>query len=641
MDDAPLVRRARPVRPAPRPARRRRRLGRHRHHLPRPRRRAALLQPVRQRAGATPQRLPRLPAGRRPRRRSRRSTCSATARPAWSGRRRCPATRGAPMRYVDLMGGQKPHLLVGVGNNLGAETRVALRAVDPVLPAPTRRAGRPVGHAAAVPGARRRAGRDATTASAATASSPATPTTTATSTASSASSAASAWSSSGTPRSSPRSPTAARRPATNVDAGVARAAGADPDLVPHRRAIVDGDARLAASSRGEYYREPGLTDAEAARRLLLADTVAAGRPDRRTRSARPAGRSRARCCARRSTRSTARAASRHPVHRHRAELHGPAAAAARRQPARRLPRPPARGGHLPLRARPGRPARQPRADARGRRLRQRAAAPPRSATAAGSRTRRSPPADQDRQARTLVTCTENALHQRGRRAPTTTGRRCRARRAPTSSTGLARRPARAASAFDAGARGASTAADADRRTRTTPAGGRSQKRLIEHVRTRYRRDDLGAAAGDPLALLPLGRLESRALPGRDATGWRSRRASSREAFGDRVDRRACSPPTAATSHGEGDAGWWMPLGPGLPLRRHRRRPGRRSWRTRAGTSSCRAASATRSHRAGFETEAVARATTPHDLLGRGETRDALGNVADRRCTTTACCSRGW
>jgi hypothetical protein len=35
-----------------------------------------------------------------------------------------PADTSRPMRYVDLMGGQKPHLLVGVVNNLGAETRV-------------------------------------------------------------------------------------------------------------------------------------------------------------------------------------------------------------------------------------------------------------------------------------------------------------------------------------------------------------------------------------------------------------------------------------------------------------------------------------------------------------------------------------
>lgn len=35
-----------------------------------------------------------------------------------------PSQSSAPMRYVDLMGGQKPHLLVRVVNNLGAETRV-------------------------------------------------------------------------------------------------------------------------------------------------------------------------------------------------------------------------------------------------------------------------------------------------------------------------------------------------------------------------------------------------------------------------------------------------------------------------------------------------------------------------------------
>jgi RHS repeat-associated protein len=37
------------------------------------------------------------------------------------------AVRG-PLRYIDLMGGQKPHLLVSVTNNLGAETRVTYAA---------------------------------------------------------------------------------------------------------------------------------------------------------------------------------------------------------------------------------------------------------------------------------------------------------------------------------------------------------------------------------------------------------------------------------------------------------------------------------------------------------------------------------
>jgi len=35
-----------------------------------------------------------------------------------------PGNARQPMRYIDLMGGQKPHLLTGVINNLGAETRI-------------------------------------------------------------------------------------------------------------------------------------------------------------------------------------------------------------------------------------------------------------------------------------------------------------------------------------------------------------------------------------------------------------------------------------------------------------------------------------------------------------------------------------
>lgn len=36
-----------------------------------------------------------------------------------------PGAAGRQMRYIDLMGGQKPHLLITVRNNLGAETRIA------------------------------------------------------------------------------------------------------------------------------------------------------------------------------------------------------------------------------------------------------------------------------------------------------------------------------------------------------------------------------------------------------------------------------------------------------------------------------------------------------------------------------------
>jgi len=45
-----------------------------------------------------------------------------------------------------------------------------------------------------------------------------------------------------------------------------------------------------------------------------------------------------------------------------------------------------------------------------------------------------------------------------------------------------------------------------------PPGGR-QRRLIEHLRTLYRPDDLGDSLNDPLALLPHGTVETLALPG--------------------------------------------------------------------------------------------------------------------------------
>ena len=52
------------------------------------------------------------------------------------------ADGGAPLRYVDLMGGTKPHLLVSVANNLGAETHVTY-APSTRFYLEDRRAGRP------------------------------------------------------------------------------------------------------------------------------------------------------------------------------------------------------------------------------------------------------------------------------------------------------------------------------------------------------------------------------------------------------------------------------------------------------------------------------------------------------------------
>jgi hypothetical protein len=47
---------------------------------------------------------------------------NGTACLVWSSA--LPANTQQPMRYIDLMGGQKPHLLIGIVNNLGADTRV-------------------------------------------------------------------------------------------------------------------------------------------------------------------------------------------------------------------------------------------------------------------------------------------------------------------------------------------------------------------------------------------------------------------------------------------------------------------------------------------------------------------------------------
>lgn len=91
-----------------------------------------------------------------------------------------------------------------------------------------------------------------------------------------------------------------------------------------------------------------------------------------------------------------------------------------------------------------------------------------------------------------------------------------------------------------------------------PIPGVLQKRLIEKVRTRYRPDDLGASQNDPLALLPLGTIEPLAIPGESYKlaftpgllagvygGWVT------DAMLDAEGRYV---------HSEGDADWWIPTG---------------------------------------------------------------------------------
>ena len=103
--------------------------------------------------------LPGLPPADATWTRSRPSTCSAPAPPAWSGRRADPDDARRSLRYADLTGGVKPHLLERVDNNLGARDRDPVRPVHPVLP--RRRGRRPaLADPAAVPGAGGGAGGD-------------------------------------------------------------------------------------------------------------------------------------------------------------------------------------------------------------------------------------------------------------------------------------------------------------------------------------------------------------------------------------------------------------------------------------------------------------------------------------------------
>ncbi len=91
----------------------------------------------------------------------------------------------------------------------------------------------------------------------------------------------------------------------------------------------------------------------------------------------------------------------------------------------------------------------------------------------------------------------------------------------------------------------------------TPTGGR-ERRIIEQSRTRFRPDDLGVAAGDPAALLPLGALEARALAG---DSWRLTFTAGLVArtFGARLTDALLSD-AGGYVHSEGDDAWWIPSG---------------------------------------------------------------------------------
>ena len=227
-------------------------------------------------------------------------------------------------------------------------------------------------------------------------------------------------------------------------------------------------------------------------------------------------------------------------------------------------------------------------------------------------------ADQARQAQLHITCTENSYtnvvdSSEGYRAPRPS--ESRAYELGGISPGAGETRFGLEGLLDAFATAAPLAYE------ESLSANQLQKRLIEHVRTQYRPDDLGAAAGDPLALLPLGQLESLALPG-ESYKLAFTPGLVAQQFGIKVNDDMLES-EGRYVHSQGDVNWWIGAGriflsPGANddattelahARRHFFLPHR--FRDPF-------------HRTGFATESVV-AYDSYDLAIR-ETRDALGNV---------------
>ena len=226
--------------------------------------------------------------------------------------------------------------------------------------------------------------------------------------------------------------------------------------------------------------------------------------------------------------------------------------------------------------------------------------------------------DQVRQADLLATCTENSFTNSidlddAHRTPLTSESRT------YELTGLALDSGESRFAFDEVVDGVASATAISHEA--TPAPGLSQKRAIEHIRTLYRPNDLGAAKRDPLALLPLGQIESLAVPG-ESYKLAFTPGLVTEIYAGRVTDTMLET-EGRYVHTDGDAGWWIPSGriflsPGTPddaatelahARAHFFLPHR--YRDPFHTSA-------------LETESIV-VYDAHDLLVT-ETRDALDNV---------------
>ena len=157
-----------------------------------------------------------------------------------------------------------------------------------------------------------------------------------------------------------------------------------------------------------------------------------------------------------------------------------------------------------------------------------------------------------------------------------------------------------------------------------PSGG-IERRLIEQIRTLYRPNDLGLSRNDSLALLPLGLMESLALPGEsDKLAFTTGLVS--QIFGAKATDSIFQT-EGRYVHSEGDADWWLSSGRAFFSPDTNADPAMELAEAKNHFFVMRRVRDP-FHRAGFDTESQVD-YDQHDLLVT-QTRDALGNVMHAR-----------
>ena len=158
----------------------------------------------------------------------------------------------------------------------------------------------------------------------------------------------------------------------------------------------------------------------------------------------------------------------------------------------------------------------------------------------------------------------------------------------------------------------------------TPDSVAKQKRLIEHVRTLYRPDDLGLSRNDPLNLLPLGQVESLALAG-ESYKLALTPGLITKTYGGKITDRMLEEEGRYVRLADSD-GWWIPSGRSFFSPGANDDPATELAYARDHFFLARRIRDP-FHREDFNTESIV--DYAHDLLVC-ETRDALGNRVTAR-----------